>query len=403
MSFRKIYSQIGLFAGPAPSSGYHFVDFSGNATNSIYAFSGSTLGYSYNAIKPFNRIIDAGYGFAESRIDVKQLGDYGTVSRPTIANTPVSLQFSYYSMGLYNEALMGFNISSGRNITPISGFIDRTLITGIYNDIRNIFIATNDYDDELKTAPFITQTLNGTKSTVIKNNINVFAFGDCFIDSYKYSASVGSIPQVSVAYICNNVMYHYGGSGNIIPSVNTKTFSLNTGVSYILPSLYTGTQASVILPGDITLSISPSQSSSSFQNSFFDFSDIKIQNFQIDISLNREPIINLGYRLPMDRIVNFPTYANLSFSAIAGDSYTGSFINFINTDTEYDISINLKYSKAQPFTGTAIMFSFLGCKFNSIKGTDSLSNDRLTELSFTSELNPNYNNKGFFISGQLGQ
>ena len=403
MSFRKIYSQIGLFSGPAPSSGYHFVDFSGNSTNSIYSISGTTLGYSYNAIKPFNRIIDAGYGFSEARIDVKQLGDYGTVSRPTISNTPVSLQFSYYSMGLYNESLMGFSISSGQNITPISGFLDRTYSTGIYKDTRNLFIATNDYDDELKTAQSITQSLNGTSSTVLKNNVNIFSFGDCFLDSYKYSAAVGSIPQVSVSYICNNIMYQYGGSGNISPSVNPKTFSLNTGIIYNIPNLYTGIQASAILPGDITLNISPSQSSGPLQNSFFDFSDIKIQAFQIDLNLNREPLVNLGYRLPMDRIINFPTYTNLSFSAIAGDSYTGSFIDFINADAEYNVYINLNYSKNQPFSGTAISFSFLGCKFNSIKVSDGISSNRSLEVSLTSELNPNINTKGFFISGQLGQ
>jgi len=221
------------------------------------------------------------------------------------------------------------------------------------------------------------------------------------LDSYKFQAAVGQFPQVDTSFSCYNVLYQVGTSGNNIPSVNPVDDSLRAGITYNLPPIYTGSQATVLLPGDINISISETGGVNP-SNLPVDFSDIKLQDIGIDISIPREPLNNIGYVLPMDRRVNPPVFVNASCTAIVGDSYTGALNSFVLNDAAYNIIVNINYSNKQPFSGTAIQFSFLSAKFNHISLSESVSDKRMANFSFTSELNPNLTNAGFFISGQLG-
>lgn len=403
MSYRKIYSQIGAFIGACPSTGYHFTDNNGNPVNSMYYISGGSTNFSNNSIQSLNRVFDIKYNFSEPRTDVKGMGSWGTLSRPIITNPPVSLSISYYSFGLYNENLIGLQLSSGNNVTPITGLLDRTFQTGVYDDSKNIFIATYDKDYDLNYIPPITQTLNGTTSNILKDGLYIYAFGDCFLESWKYSAAVLQFPVVETSFTCNNVIYYSGGSGQNIPSINPKDLTIRSGIQFNLPPFHTGKQSSVLLPGDITINISEYNSNNNILSNLpIDFTDVKLQSFQIDLNLNREPLMGIGYRTPLDRVINPPVFANISFDARVGNSEAGSFIDFINKDTQYNISINMKYSNMQPITGLGISFNFNGCKFNQISIGDSINQERMASISLTTELNPNNNITGFFISGSLG-
>lgn len=403
MANRKIYNQEAVYVGLSSSSSPHFMDFSGNLTNSIYSqLSGGLLGYSQNLLYSLTRVVNAEYAFNENRIDIKSLGNFGTLSRPIITTPPISLSLTYYSNSLINEYLLGFSLSSGSYVTPISGFLDRTNLPALFTDKKNIFITTNSKESDFNSIIPVHQTLNGTTGDILKDGIHIYAFGDCCLDSWKYSAAVGKFPQVDTSFTCENIMYYSGGSGNNIPSVNPKDFSLRTGFIYNLPPVYTGLSPTILLPGDIITNISEANGNNTIQNLPISFTDIKLQSFNIDLTLNREPLNNLGYRIPLDRRINPPVFANLSFSAIVGDSETGSLINFINNDTKYNIDINMKYSNLQPSTGIGIAFSFLGVQFNGISMSDSINEKRLCNFSFTSELKSNDVNNGFFISGQLG-
>lgn len=428
---RIIYNQVGTFIGPCPSTGYHFLGGSGNSVNSMTDYAYGVNIYSYNLVQPLIRVIQASYGFNESRVDVKSIGNYGTLSRPIIAIPTINLQLSYYSMGLINESRLGFifnqpsgNTSTNKplfsnNACPISGFIDRKYNSGYpsfsntinsnhinYNwpltsrDCHNIFIATsNDYDDlnykKISSSP----VLNGTQSNILTNNIHTYAFGDCYLNSYKFSAQIGQIPQVDVDFTCHNLVCYDGGSGNIIPSINPKDMSIRSGITFNLPPPYTGLQPSVLLPSDISLNISNNNYPLNFP---FILSDIKIQGFSFNLDLNREPLTNLGYKLPLDRRINFPVFCSLDINAIVGDIDVGNFSNFVNQDDTYDVNIKLNFHKNILFSGTAINFSFFGSKFQNISISESIEQKRMVSLSLMAEINPLDFNNGFFISGQLG-
>jgi len=88
---------------------------------------------------------------------------------------------------------------------------------------------------------------------------------------------------------------------------------------------------------------------------------------------------------------------------LAGDSQTGSLINLIKDDKEYDIKLKLKYqTNSKQNDGTAVQYEFLRAKLNGINISESIDQARTANISFTSEINPKNLNKGFFISGQLG-
>lgn len=411
---RKIYNQVGMFVGPCPSSGYHFLSDGGVPTFD------DDIDASLNLVFPLNRVISAGYGFSEPRTDVRSLGYNGTLARPALLPPNIELQFSYYQMGLINEARLGFvfNRPSGDlstnpsiygtgRVLPISGFLDRKYESTIESeygwplttrDSRNIFIATKDNGEDLND----TVEENGYKS----NGLNVLAFGDCFISNYNVSASVGAIPQASVTYSCNNIQYYNYASGKNIPSVNPRTYTLNSGIYYNLPKNFQGIISdtgitSVLLPKDISVTINH-YDGSPIVNFPVDINDIKIQSYQIDLSLERESINKLGYKLPLDKMVNLPAYANLDISALVGDNQTGSLVDFFREDKEYNVTIKMNYSPRKQFSGVAIQYDFIGAKFNNISIQDGIGVNRSANLSFTSEMNPERMDKGFFISGQLG-
>ena len=435
-----IHNQVGVFAGPAPATGYHFINQQGIQINRDDPDS------YFNLVFPINRVFQVSYGWSESRTDFKSLGYRGNILRPVLVQPDVTLSISYYLMGLINEARLGFvfnqpsgNVSSGEpiygqslNICPISGFVDRTYQRSsetplnwplTYRDSRNLFIATKrDFDD-----------LNDYSSNYYykSSDVDVFAFGDCFLNNYKTSASVGQFPTVTVDFVCNNVVYYSGGSGNNIPSVDPQTFIPWSGITFNLPNNFQGNHLpTTILPSDINLDISsvPSENylavinnrtlstlldsygrkilelpEEEVRNLPVDFRDIKIQGYSIELNLNREPMYNLGYKLPLDRQINFPVFANLTLTMLVGDDATGSLNRYIAEDREYDVNIKMKFQKnTQAFSGVGIIYRFLGAKFNSISISESIQQHRTVTMSFTSELRPESNTNGFFMSGQLG-
>lgn len=406
---RTIYSNIGVFSSNAPSTGFHFL-----STDGIFT-SNDNPSFSYNLVFPLMRIIHADYGFSEPRTDIKQLGTIGTVSRPSILAPTVNLNLTYYQQGLINEARLGFvfNRNSGfysdgasiynNRVIFISGFLDRQYERSTETELgyplttrdgKNIFIATRqDYLD-----------LNNTTDTPSfqSNSVDCFAFGDCYLQKYSTSCSVGSFPQCSVSFNCNNVVFYNGSSGKNIPSVDSKTATQNTQYQFNLPNTFQGTGLpTVLLPKDISIDITNSDNST-IVDLPVKISDLKIQSYDINMDLNREPLINLGYKLPLDYPINLPVFVNLDINTIVGENQTGSLTSLIQKDKDYDIKIRLNYSNSNLFNGTAILYEFLGAKFNNLSIDDTIGSNRSCNFSFTTEINPTKLNKGFFVSGQLG-
>ncbi len=448
MKNQVIYNTLGLYVGPAPSSGYHFISTGGTLNNDFNDYVNN-----YNLIFPLNRIISTSYSITPQRTNMSYLGDLGTFARPIFNNTEVTLNFDYYLMGLINEARLGMmiNIPSGDPITgtllygtgyvcPISGFYTRdetrtkeiTIGTSGWplkvREPKNIFVAAkkqenfdlNDIADSLDS----------------KTGIDVYAFGDCFMNSYSCSAGVNQVPTVSVNYICNNVEVYSSGYNCDIPALNTQTNNIYSGIYFNIPNNFQGSGLPMVfLPSDIIVNIIKKNPIitlginhlvDEFGNKFtsqdgyhlveyfniysynptnliVDFNDIKIQNFDFSIDLNRIPINSIGYKLPQDRILKFPIISNLSFNFVPGDNQAGSLVSLFKTDEEYNISIKLQYeNRLKLLTGVGIQYDFIGVKFEGFSENISVSQRKNSSLNFSVELDPNKTTKGLFMSGYLG-
>jgi len=428
MSNRKIYNQIGAFISSNNSSGYYFIDFSGNQTpNLISTQLNGSLGYSYNSINPLIRVFDVSYGFGVPRTDLKQIGSYGTIGRPIVSNPIPSLKISYYSAGAINESRIGLTLDTPLNGTgaPIYGGNPPSIISGLNDrnyskdysnyfidlngnsiywlnstrEAKSIFVCTNSSPSDLNYLNSNSSSLNGTSQNTVGKGVYTYGFGNCYLDSYKFSASVGQFPYASVSYTCENIIFLSGSTG-VSPYIEPNSGNYNNTSLFSIPPVYTGASQSVLIPGDIKISIS--QNNSNSITSLFDFQDIKIQSFDLSLDLNRDVMSSLGYILPLDRQINPPVMASISVSAIIGDSFTGSLSYITNKDYSYDYNISIASERFTFITGSALIFNIRGAKLNNIQVSDGVSNLRTLSFQSSVEINPYSNSQGVFASGQMG-
>lgn len=261
---RVIYNQEAIFIGPAPSSGNHWINSSGHLVNDL------TFGGNVNLIRPIQRATSYSYDFNFDRTEIKALGHYGNLDLPTINPPSVNLNFTYLQNSVLNELRMGFyanylrtssGLGSGQAfydnnfaVCCLSGFITRDLSINTdvwpynYRDKRNIFIAHNKNGEDLNNI------YSGLATKY--DDMDVFAFGDCYLTNYRAAAAVGELPQVSVSYVAENLVYYSSGSGNTIPALNPINKNEYSSTKFVIPSTFEGSGlVSALSPGDMTFDI----------------------------------------------------------------------------------------------------------------------------------------------------
>lgn len=430
---RIIYANEMILVGPCPSSGYHFIDENSVLNNQYYNLDGN-----FNLLQHIWRIQNVSYTINNQTTSIAALGKKGTLARPIITSPSVDLNFSYLNYSILNETRLGMNCNYvGQDGTAIhkpnsgvfllSGFLERNLITPNYHssssssspyyrnyistDDKNIFVPTSsEGNDESVQA---TSTAHPSSKTM-----SVFSFGNCVMNSYRTSARVNEFPKIDVSYSCLNLMFSSSGSGVQTPAVESHS-GLLIGQNYIIPAEYLGptTQIpSVLRPGDILFDMVslPGQSNvnsilgtgigsppnSNVSCLGFVFSDIKLQGFAIDLNLNREPLNSLGYRLPIDRQINFPLLGKLDMDFITTDMNTGSVSAFIRRNDDYNFSIKMK-NPAYLGSEVACQYDILRAKFNNITYQNQIGGQKTANLSYTFSMDPQDLTQGMFISGKL--
>lgn len=610
------YQVEAIYAGPAPATGFHFLDYNGNL-NDDYASGDNNL----NLIRPINRVVAFNYEIQINKTDIQTLGKQSNLARPFVSPPEVNLSIDYLQMGVINEVYLGFYTNyktletgnpepifpSNYNVCFISGFIDRKLNRAenelrwpyTYRDCRNIFAVLGNEGSDVN---------NSVSGVADKSGVVVMGFGNCYVTSYKTTASVGTIPKASVNYVCENITISNSGSGISTPAVNPFNYS-GVNKKAIIPSNYQGTSLPALLPGDISIELSgiarrnsinaiygtgaerftgnllgnsevlsstwgltratqtgnvatapdgtltadflvedsstnnshyclqsmiyatgksyvysvyakPSgrnfislftrnfQSGSIYayydiysgktgfassgvtqsliepagfgwyrcsmffnqnltggfpsqhmlimlgsgnanldfcnynglstsgallwgwqltegnwdrtyvqtvgstsgvksigytnpQNFLIDWTGAKVQAYDITVNLPREPLRSLTARLPLDRQITFPVYANLGFSVVVGDMSSGSLIDLFNKQDEYNIAIKLANPRRFAVTGIGIRYDFLRAKLDSIRINHSLGENQTANFNFSVEIDPSDYSKGFFMSGLL--
>lgn len=394
--FRQIYNIWGVYVGPSPASGYHYEDYNQDGHNN------SELGiFDFNRVKQIDRINSFNYSIDIERINLAQLGVRSLVERPIVNHPTVQINFNYWAIGVRNEARLGMvvnypNITGtpviNGEISCFDNFITRD------TDYRNLFVAIKPDNNDLNGS--VGDQFGGGQPS----GLFTLGFGDCYLNSYKISASVGNIPQVSVGFIGDNMTAFSSGSGVNIPAIYPKSGQLISGLTFTIPKTDSVPIPSILRPSDITvkfLSADGNEASDAFLG--VNNSGIPIQSFDLSINLDREELKSIGYAVPIDRRLNFPILANFNITSIITDNSPDNLVNKLSSDNSYTVQIDIRNPGCGGLNNReiALQYKLKPSKLSNISYNYDLRGNLIGNFSFTSEVDIDNPNKGMFISGLL--
>ena len=387
---RIIYQSEALYVGPAPATGFHFVNAAGVKTNR-QEDAGGWAWISGNLVKQLQRIQTANYSFNVERTDVNQFGQLAAIDRVILTQPTVSLDFSYINGNLANENILGFTIVSGNTdstVSAISGFLNKV------GDERNYFIRTVAEGNDAVGYAGATGT-NG-----------IIGIGNGYITSFSHEGSVGNFPTTTINVEGINMNFQQGLSGNLIPAVNPVnglpvSADGTTGVYYQIPAtiqnvgIGSGNAISALRPGDITLTLSNTSAGGA------DATQANVQSYTLSFDLARTPIEKLGNRFAFAKEIDFPLAVTLSVDAQVTDMITGNLANIVANDGQtYNPEITIK----SPTDSNLIManYSLKGAKLDSQEFSSDIGANKTVTLTFSTQVGgPQDTNNGLFINGQF--
>lgn len=252
--YRQIYNIFGVFAGSAPATGFHYLDYNGIPANNP-----NLTIFDTNLLKQIDRVNSLGYSIGFDETNITQLGERGLVDRIIVNRPTVNLDFAYYVAGVRNENNLGFIVNypdiTGRPIYSTEESCIKNF-TGYETDSRNIFVAVApDFEDLSNRIKDPFSIFQGRSDTLHPRDLMVYGFGNCYLNSYKLSAAIGEIPYVNIGYVCDNLMYYNSGSGARIPAIESRSGTLIKDAVFTIPRMESVPSPSVIRPKDITVDI----------------------------------------------------------------------------------------------------------------------------------------------------
>lgn len=352
------YFNESLFVGPSPSTGY--------------MFSSGTSGT--NFLNQIYRVQSANRNISINRQDVNQLGQTARIDSIITEPPTVGLDFSYLLTNILNESGLGLTVNSEAN--TLSGIMDGT------TDDRNYFIARSPQGvDDINFAGASRQS---------------YGFGNGFISSYSAEGAVGGLATASVSVECFNFRAYNAASGVSPAIIPTSGVPVN-GPTFELPVAVTGVanQAVAIRYGEITVDLSQARPLGA------SVSDLKVQNFNLNLPIARENINQLGSLYPYAKTVQLPVTATLSVNAIVGDLATGALSDIFCNDDKFNITITL-YKPGCPgdVQNVAIRYIMKGAKLTNQTQDMTIGPNQAIDMNFDCQLGAgNDSLNGIFISG----
>jgi hypothetical protein len=125
-----------------------------------------------------------------------------------------------------------------------------------------------------------------------------------------------------------------------------------------------------------------------------------IQSLEYSLSFQRKALRSLNYKFPLGRKILFPINGKLNTSFVVKENFEGSFFDTLNRDDDYNVVVDFnKCSNNAGVYPTKLTFS--GCKFNNINYDSSIGSNKIANLSFDFDLDPDFGRRGLFVSGNV--
>jgi hypothetical protein len=416
-----------LFAGPAPSSGFHFCDSHGSPTGDPDAI---------NLLKQINGVQKVDYNFTASRTEVSELGRREILSRPIVETPSVKLDFDYVTSDLKNEVRMGFNpnFHTGHSYTDaiyedntsvflFSGILSRDLYPG-YSGIQ-IGDGESDYSawphaHRDKRNFYLTVAPEGDDAKNITSErheqTNVCAFGDCYIQQFSTSFAIREPINNKTSWICDYMSYHSSGSG-IVPAVTSTGLNyINESNIFVAPKFIGEVSgffpqsgvSMVARTSDIDFSITSigyGSDPADIKDIGVDFSSIKAQNVDFTVDFNRRKYLGMGHKIPVDRPISYPIRIAVSLNCLMGEVQAGTLKNFLDNDYTYDLTVDVKaptiYCTGFEENETIAKYDLLKCNLESVEFLNQVNEARNVNLGFITDVAQMATGRGLFLSGKV--
>ena len=400
MRYRQIHNIWGLYAGPNNPTGYHYADYNGERHNNPQLSI-----FDENLLKDIDRVSSFRYDISVDRENFTQLGTKGLIKRAIVNLPTINFDFNYYLVGVRNEDRLGFvvnypNITGQPILDQETSFFSN--FTGWSTDCRNIFlgIAPNDIDINKNIGDQF------TNSILHPSGIAVIGFGNCYVQSYAFNASVGAFPEANVGYTCENVIVLASGSGAQIPAILPKSGHLVSGVKFTIPRYDSPATPSVIRPGDINLKIGSFNNSNFYETTEAIFgvnsSGLNIQSFNIRANLDREALKSIGYYGVIDRRLNHPILVDIDITTIIDNHRSGNLAHFLHRNESYDLLINM-YNPSCTSREVALQYKIRNAKFTNVNYSHEVYNKLIGNFKFSAEIEIGNRYKDMYVSGILNE
>jgi hypothetical protein len=356
-----------------------------------------------HVLQRLQRVTACSYSLNTSKIDVNELGSEKTVFTP-IVSPVVNLNFQYNAINVANELRLGLIANYNISGAPLyNNFVSP--ISGLYNksrewDKRSIYLVTNSHYDDLHRNSSV-KPWTGLSGSITgffdieSSGYQLFCFNNSYLTSYETSAAIGDFPKVGVGYTIDNICFFVSGSGIKVPILDSRTArTVSSEFTAAIPYYYVDGQPSALRPGDITFNVSGN-------NLGADFSDCKVQSYNIATSLSRETTQFLGFKAAQDREITLPVFANISIDMIVGRGASGNFLNLLHENQYYNFSISVRNPNSTVPLGqeTALRYDILNAQFQDINYQSDIGSNKQATLNFRVEVIPNNSVTGLFISG----
>ena len=306
------------------------------------------------------------------------------------SNTDVSI--SYYENGQYT-LWSGFNLDGAKSVPAVNADFDPLVGKNLWKMESTQPVAFFINDDSLDE-----EMLIGWNDESLPQNKKSFgqflSFGNCFLNSVSISQSANGLVQSQYSFVASNFQAQESNphdvgfndllyTGMSVPSIDltgAQTQNLTTDISGV-DSYYSNTSDNIIPSYSTNVTISGSGSVGNFL-----IKSDSIQNFDLNLSINRKTINSLGKKYPVKRKALFPSAGTFSFSNLVSSfELSGARSNlkdFLSSDENYFIDIS-----GQNIGGDEFDFQIQNAKLIAQRQSSSTESMVSADLEFSFELN----------------
>jgi hypothetical protein len=216
----------------------------------------------------------------------------------------------------------------------------------------------------------------------------VIGFGNCFLDSISMSQSVNGIINSAYSFMGSNIQAQELVQNNNIfsghsPAINLTGNQLQSGtVQFSEMSDYYSNSINDIVPYYSTNVLISGNSS---VGNFLIESDC-IQDFSLDLPINRKTIYGIGKKYPIIRKATYPNKGSFKFSnkvsTFEVSGVRANLKNFLNLDESYNLIIS-----GQNYEKTDFSIEISGATFKSQNISSSVGQELSSDLSFDFDIN----------------